>query len=441
MARPTKDDDAAAVPDSRMARMMRLGGLTSGLVSDMAVSGLRQLAQGKRPRLQDMAMTPMTARRITRDLRVMRGAAMKIGQMVSMDPGLVLPPEMTSILAALRDEARHMPPAQLRDVLDDAWGKDWRKRFTRFDVRPFAAASIGQVHRARTIDGRDMAIKVQYPAVRESIDSDIDNIATILRVSGMLPRGMNIAPLLANARQQLHEEADYTAEAEKLQAFRDVLAPGDRFVLPDFYADFSTPQVLAMQYIDCVPIDSLKDAPQDLRDRIAQELVTLVLRELFDFNMMQTDPNLANYRYDPVSQRIVLLDFGAVMQIDPTVATKFRRLLQVALDRDHTATEQAMQDIGYFDTTTTLMQRDLIMQMFDVAMAPLRHNEPFDFGTSALVSDLRDMGIALGRGRDMAHVPPAEILFLHRKIGGIYLVAAMLRAKLSLNALVMPFRP
>ncbi|MDP5335471.1 MAG: AarF/UbiB family protein, partial [Paracoccaceae bacterium] len=204
MSQHDQDHDAIALPGGRIGRLLRLGGMTSGLVGDMAAAGLRQLAQGQRPRMQQMILTPQTATRVTRDLRVMRGAAMKLGQMLSMDPGLVLPPEMTTILAALRDEAHHMPPAQLRDVLDAQWGRDWRRRFSRFDVRPFAAASIGQVHRAQTRDGRDLAIKVQYPGVRTSIDSDIDNVSTLLRLPGLLPREMDLAPMLREAKLQLH---------------------------------------------------------------------------------------------------------------------------------------------------------------------------------------------------------------------------------------------
>ena len=439
MSQDHADQDAAPVPDGRVGRLLRLGGMTSGLVGDMAVSGLRQIAKGQRPSLQTMMMTPMTAKRVTRDLRMMRGAAMKMGQMLSMDPGFVLPPEMTVIMAALRDEARHMPPQQLRDVLNAEWGHDWRRRFTRFDVRPFAAASIGQVHRAQTIDGRDLAIKVQYPAVRASIDSDIDNIAGLLRVSGMLPRGMDIAPMLAEARAQLHQEADYNAEADNLAAFNTFLAGSEDFLLPACHPDLSTPRVLAMTYIDSQPIEALETAPQSTRDQVAARMIDLVLRELFTFRTMQTDPNLANYRYDPVTGRIVLLDFGAVIRLGPELSAQFQNLLDAALSADPDATRAAMLDIGYFDRATSAHHSDLILEMFETAMTPIRQDSPFDFGTSDMVTKLRDMGIALGRDRDLAHVPPAETLFLHRKIAGIYLMAARLKARVAIRPIVAAY--
>jgi predicted unusual protein kinase regulating ubiquinone biosynthesis (AarF/ABC1/UbiB family) len=435
----TQDHHAAGahpVPGGRMGRMLRLGGMTSGILGDMVASGVRQVARGERPSLPGTLLTPATAARITRDLGRMRGAAMKLGQMLSMDTGLVLPPEMTAMMAALRADAPHMPPKQLQGVLDAEWGIGWYGRFARFDVRPFAAASIGQVHRATTRDGRELAIKVQYPGVRASIDSDIDNVAALLRLPGLLPREIDLAPMLAEAKRQLHQEADYAAEARHLAAFGGLLAGSEVFRLPELDAGLSTSQVLAMSYVQSEPIDALAEAPQALRDRVAGDLIDLVLRELFEFRLMQTDPNLANYRFDPASQRIVLLDFGATMAIDSALSDDFRRLLNVALDGDRAAVRDAMLRIGYFGEATVPRHQALIMDMFEAAMAPLRQAEPFDFGRSELIGTLRDMGLAMGTERELTHVPPPATLFLHRKIGGIYLLAAKLRARVALGPIV-----
>ncbi len=402
--------------------------------------GLRQMAQGRRPDMTSLLLTPANALRFTDGLSHMRGAALKLGQMLSMDTGLVLPPDLTRILAALRDDARHMPPKQLQGVLNAAWGTGWHKRFTRFDVRPFAAASIGQVHRAQTLDGRDLAIKVQYPGVRASIDSDIDNVAALMRLPGLLPRGMDIAPLMAEAKRQLHDEADYSAEGQHLARFGQLLEGSDAFVLPQFHADLSTPQILAMGYVQSQPLDALMDAPQTVRDRLAAELIHLVLRELFEFGAMQTDPNLANYRYDPASARIVLLDFGAVRTITPSLGADFRALLNAGLGGNADATRAAMQKIGYFDASVAHHYQDLIMAMFDAAMAPLRQETPFDFADNGLLERLRDMGLAIGNDRDLTHLPPAATLFLHRKIGGMYLLATSLRARVALRPMVERYR-
>ena len=430
----------APVPSGRGLRLLHMGGIVAGIAGGVIGGGLRQLAQGQRPELPNLLMTPTNALRLTDGLSHMRGAALKLGQMLSMDSGLVLSPQLTAILATLRDDARPMPPQQLRDVLNAEWGQGWLARFRKFDVRPFAAASIGQVHRAETRDGRSLAIKVQYPGVRVSIDSDVDNMAALMRLPGLLPKGMDIAPLLAAAKAQLREEADYTAEASHLRRFGQLMAGSVDFVVPDLQDDLSTGQVLAMTYVDSQPIDTLETAPQAVRDRAATDLIDLVLQELFTFRAMQTDPNLANYRIEPATGRIVLLDFGAVRPVDPGLSATFRALLNAALDRDAAARSAAMLRIGYFGPGTALQHQDLIQQMFDVAMDPLRQDSPFDFGQSDLLDRLRDMGLALGTERDLMHVPPAETLFLHRKIGGMYLLATRLRARVNLRQLANRYR-
>ena len=431
-----EDRTGAAVPTGRLGRLLRFGGIATGIAGGVAAGGLQALAQGRRPDAAQLLLTPANMLRLTDGLSHMRGAALKLGQMMSMDTGLVLPAELSALLGRMRDDARHMPPKQLQAVLNAEWGAGWYQRFARFDVRPFAAASIGQVHRAVTRDGRDLAIKVQYPGVRASIDSDVDNMATLLRLPGLVPRGMDLAPLLAEAKRQLHEEADYAAEAAHLRRFGTLLAGSDIFALPELQEDLSTPNVLAMTYLDSVPLDHLVEAPQAQRDRVAAALIELVLRELFDFGLMQTDPNLANYRHDPRTGRIVLLDFGAVQPVAPALADDFRQLARVALEGGAEETRAAMLRIGYFGPETQPHHQTLIQSMFDLAMTPLRQDAPFDFGQSDLLERLRDMGLAIGNDRDLAHVPPAATLFLHRKIGGMYLMAARLRARVGLRAMV-----
>ena len=214
-------------------------------------------------------------------------------------------------LARLRPDAKPMPFGQMDEVLTAAWGTGWDARFAQFGFTPIAAASIGQVHRATTKDGRPLAIKVQYPGIRQSIASDVDNVGTLLRVSGLLPAHLDVAPLLAEAKRQLHEEADYLREARCQAQFAALLADPPNLRIPTVHADWTTENVLAMDYVECVPIESLQRAPQAQRDEVASTLMGLLFRELFEFRLVQTDPNFANYRYDKASGRTELLDFGA----------------------------------------------------------------------------------------------------------------------------------
>jgi predicted unusual protein kinase regulating ubiquinone biosynthesis (AarF/ABC1/UbiB family) len=166
--------------------------MTTSIAGGMAAEAARKLSAGERPRTRDLLLTPANARRVADRLAQMRGAAMKVGQLISMEGGDVLPPEWASILARLRDQADFMPPQQLKKVLTQEWGADFLKQFKRFDVHPIAAASIGQVHKAETRDGRHLAVKVQYPGVARSINSDVDNVYGLIKMSGLSPKGLNL---------------------------------------------------------------------------------------------------------------------------------------------------------------------------------------------------------------------------------------------------------
>ncbi|PTE14086.1 ABC1 kinase family protein [Pseudogemmobacter blasticus] len=429
---------AVAVPSSRLARLAQLGGLASRIAGSVAAEGALQLARGQRPRMGDLILTPANARKVADQLAQMRGAAMKVGQLISMDAGDMLPPELAQILGRLRAEAHHMPGPQLKKVLTDAWGTDWLRRFQRFDVHPVAAASIGQVHRAQTRDGRDLAIKVQYPGVRRSIDSDVDNVAALLRMAGLVPRGVDVAPMLAEAKRQLHEEADYEREGRCLARFGELLAGETAFLVPGLHADLTTPDVLAMDFVQGIPIDDLAPAPQAERNRVMTLLIDLLFRELFEFRLMQTDPNFANYRHAPDTGRVILLDFGATREFPAVLADQYRGLLQAGLHGDRPGIRAAARQIGFLAEDTPAPLERAMLEMFEMSLEPLRHNGPFDFGASDLVTRMREAAMSMSDQRDHVRLPPMDTFYLQRKFGGIYLLASRMKAQVDLRRLITP---
>jgi predicted unusual protein kinase regulating ubiquinone biosynthesis (AarF/ABC1/UbiB family) len=429
---------ALSVPSSRLSRLAKLGGLASSIAGNVAADAARRFARGERPSMEDLLLTPANAIKLADELARMRGAAMKVGQLISMDAGDMLPPELADILARLRSEAHHMPWVQLKRVLNAAWGADWRRKFADFDVNPIAAASIGQVHRARALDGRDMAIKVQYPGVRASIDSDVDNVSTLMRLAGLVPKGVDIAPMLAEAKRQLHEEADYQSEGRRLAEFGALLADRPEFSAPALYEDLTRNNVLAMSYVEGGPIDDLATAPQGERDRVMTLLIGLLFRELFEFRLMQTDPNFANYLYAPKSGRIVLLDFGATRAFPETFVTLYRRLLRSGMEGDRAGLRAAAREIGFLAADAPEGLERAMLDMFELSIEPLRQETPFDFGASDLALRLRDAGMALAEYREHFTIPPMDTLFLQRKFGGIYLLATRMRARVDLRAQIAP---
>ena len=429
----------ASVPSGRWSRLVRLGGMATGVAGGMLAEGMRQIAQGNRPRVSDLLLTPANARRVTQQLVQLRGAAMKVGQLISMDSGDLLPPALADILARLRSDAQAMPKKQVLAVLNASWGAGWDRHFTEFSWTPVAAASIGQVHRAQRKDGRVVAVKIQYPGVRTSIDSDVDNVVGLLRMSGLLPRELDIQGLMDQAKRQLHEEADYLREGSYLKRYGELLADASDFVVPELHSDLTTQSVLTMSFVGGVPVESVVELAQTERDHVLGLLMGLLFRELFEFQLIQTDPNFANYRYDTSTRQLILLDFGATRPYQTRMVQGYRQLMAGAATSDQGLMHQAALGLGYFDAQTTEKHRLAVLQLFDLALEPLRHRGDYDFGSSDMATRLREAGMALGMERDCWHIPPIDALLLHRKLGGLYLLAARLKARVNVYELTQPF--
>jgi predicted unusual protein kinase regulating ubiquinone biosynthesis (AarF/ABC1/UbiB family) len=426
---------------SRLGRLSQLGRLAGSIAGGAMAEGARQIAGGRRPSIGDILLTPGNARRLGDRLSEMRGAAMKVGQLLSMDSGQLLPPQLGELLARLREDAHAMPLGQVAAVLKDAWGTGWENQFSRFSFTPLAAASIGQVHEAVLKDGRRLAVKIQYPGIRESIDSDVDNVATLLRLSNLVPEGMDLQPLLDEAKSQLHAEADYLREARALERFGAHLAQDPRFEVPAVVDSLTTQQVLSMRFLDGSPIESLVDAPPSQRNAAATALLELAIREVFDWGLVQTDPNFANYLFAAESGRIQLLDFGATRDYAGTAQAGLGALLRACIEGSDVDIQAAAADVGYLQPADPAAYRDSVVALLRSATEPARAQGDYDFARSDLAARMRDIVTEMRLRERFARVPPPEILFLHRKLGGLYLLLSRLRARVPVATLISPLLP
>lgn len=428
-----------SLPTHRISRFSKFASLATRVAGNVIAEGTKQIAKGNKPKAKDLLLTPQNIARLTDQLAHLRGAAMKLGQMLSMDAGDVLEPELADILSRLRSNADPMPAKQLNGVMEGSLGANWKAEFLSFNFKPIASASIGQVHQAYSDAGDNVAVKVQYPGIRKSIDSDVDNVGTLLKVVGLIPESVDYKGLLEEAKKQLHDEADYAREAQFAIRYHDALKEHPHFVVPKIHTESSSDSVLAMEFIDGSPIEQIEHYDQSTRDFVMHSLLELLFRELFEFKMVQTDPNFANYLYIENTRQIGLLDFGATREYSERFSTGYRQAFASVVNNDEQGLNDALEQIGFFSQTILPDQRQAILDLVKMACEPMLVDEPYDFKASGLAQKLREAGTILSMEQEYWHTPPADALFLHRKIGGMYLLAARIGAKVNIRQLVSPY--
>ncbi|MCS0444289.1 ABC1 kinase family protein [Vibrio diabolicus] len=428
-----------SLPTHRISRFSKFASLATRVAGNVIAEGTKQIAKGNKPKAKDLLLTPQNIARLTDQLAHLRGAAMKLGQMLSMDAGDVLEPELADILSRLRSNADPMPAKQLNGVMESSLGTSWKAEFLSFNFKPIASASIGQVHQAYSDTGDNLAVKVQYPGIRKSIDSDVNNVGTLLKVVGLIPESVDYKGLLEEAKKQLHDEADYTREAQFAIRYHDALKEHPHFVVPKIHTESCSDSVLAMEFIDGVPIEHIEHYDQSTRDFVMHSLLELLFRELFEFKMVQTDPNFANYLYIESTRQIGLLDFGATREYSERFSTGYRQAFASVMNNDEQGLNDALEQIGFFSQTILPDQRQAILDLVKMACEPMLVDEPYDFKASGLAQKLREAGTILSMEQEYWHTPPADALFLHRKIGGMYLLAARIGAKVNIRQLVQPY--
>jgi len=436
--KPTRP--AAPVPQGRARRFLHLGRAVSEMAAGAAAQGLQQLARGQRPDLAQLMLTPANARRLAERLSQMRGAVMKLGQLMSMDGHGVLPQPFAELLAGLRDQGHVMPATQLAEVLEREYGAGWHQRFRRFSFAPIAAASIGQVHRAETHDGRLLALKIQFPGVKASIASDIDNLALMLRLPGLGLPDVDTAPLLARVREQLHAETDYRAEARAATAYRTLIGSDPLLHVPAVHEEHSTEHILATDFAPGRAIDgtALSARPQAERDALALALCRLSVREFFELKLVQTDPNFGNYLYDEASGRIALLDFGATQAVAAQRVEDLREVGRALRAGNAARLRAAALQAGFIGAADAPAQSDGVVQLMLMAGEPLRTSGPYDFGASDLFARSYERGREQFFGPGYARLPPPDLLFLQRKFVGTFMLCTRLRAHVDVAALFEP---
>lgn len=415
-----------------MARTTLSAGLLLRLGINTSQSLMSDLFSVKRPDLKSALISKKNVTATVDTLKNLRGAAMKFGQLLSLDETVILSPDLAAIFAQLQSSGYSMTPSQLKKVLNHNWGDDWLKHFKYFDVRPFAAASIGQVHKATLKSGEVVAIKVQFPGVKQSIDSDLATLKFIMKTSGMLPENFPLEHYLSQCGDLLKRETNYELEAENINLFSGFLNGSKVIHVPKVYNKLSTDQTLTMSFLEGRELSNIMEFDQSARDEISLNLIELLFNEIFNFKMVQTDPNLANFLLTRGGKSICILDFGACCRVSEDTYRLYKELLSVALSLDLNCIKSFLQEKNFIPQETSMAGTKFLENIISVTINELSKDETFDFQKSKVFQLIVQENLNLYFDLIPSSVLGSDFIFIQRKIFGLILFFRSIGTKLPL---------
>jgi predicted unusual protein kinase regulating ubiquinone biosynthesis (AarF/ABC1/UbiB family) len=375
------------ITTGRARRLFSVGRLTTSVGGSYLWQVLKRPFQSAAGAQQDaLAAHIRNAERIVASSQELRGAFTKLVQLLSMRHDL-LPAEALEVLSVVQKSVPPMPWERVREVLARELGTAPESRFARFEHEAFAAASLGQVHRAELPDGARVAVKVQYPGVADTVRQDVRNVRALLRIFAGIARDVmrqDVDPheVTAELETRLHEEVDYLNEARNLERFAALLAGDPEVMIPRVYRELTTARVLTMEYLDGYPLQDIM-APgvdQELKDWVGVKLFSLLFRQVLELGALHTDPHPGNYlvTHHP---RLGMLDFGSVRFFEPSIRRAYLRLARGLVAGDDAEIGAACAALGFVTGDPAPFVR-----IMHVVCEPLVRDAPFDPRTYDLMA-------------------------------------------------------
>ncbi len=423
-------------PVSRSSRFLKLSALSGKVGSSYlgeAVKGAFLDAESKARSLLDT--NTQNALRVARTFGELKGAVMKVGQMMSLQEDM-LPPEMREILRGLQKQAPPVQFERLLSVLQTELGSDLDVHFAEISKHAYASASIGQVHRGKLKDGREVVIKIQYPKVDTTVDSDLKNLRMfVLSFKKVLPLKANVDELFQEARARLTEELDYRLELMNMIEFRELFKNDERFIIPAPVRKLSTRRVLTTEFYPGLSADALcaEDVPQERRDIAGANLADAALTQFFAFHTLQADPNLANFSFTE-DDRVIMYDFGCVKRFPAAFVEGIRRLAADALKGDYDRLPGDLEALGVVDLGRQRLPVDVYRIYADTAFSELRGPGLYDFATTDLHKQIIDLDRKYW-AKAFDFDVPADAIFMWRTLVGMYGNLRKLQARVPMRAL------
>jgi predicted unusual protein kinase regulating ubiquinone biosynthesis (AarF/ABC1/UbiB family) len=407
----------ADITSGRARRLLSVGGLTSAVGSSYLWQALKRPFQSHERADEDLLAAHIrNAERVVAGSAELRGAFMKLVQMLSMRTDL-LPSEALERLAVVQSSVPPMPYERVRDVLVHELGAPPEERFATFEHDAFAAASLGQVHRATLDDGTIVAVKVQYPNVAETVRQDLKNVRALVKavttlIRDVMRQDFDREEVVRELEARLQEELDYRREAANVERFRRLFADDREVTIPRVFPERSSERVLTLEFLDGYPLQDIMAPGVDeaLKRWVAEKLYRMLWRQVLEFGVLHADPHPGNYlvTHHP---RIGLLDFGSVRVFEPSIRRGYLRLARGLLAHDDGEIGAACLDLG-------LAKGDPapLVAMMHVLCEPLECDAPFDPATFDVIA--RGMQITeIALANRVFHAPGHPVFLLRALMG------------------------
>ena len=429
------------IPQRGVARTARLASLPLG-VAGRATVGLGRRLTGQAPEDVQAELAQRTAEQLFAVLGQLKGGAMKFGQALSVFEAAL--PEASAApyreaLTRLQEAAPPMAPATMHRVLDEQFGTSWRSRFSSFDDVPAAAASIGQVHRAVWADGREVAVKIQYPGAGPALMADFNQLSRFAKVFAMISPGLDVKPLLAELKARVSEELDYTLEAAAQRQFVAAYEGDPDIVAPRVVA--SAPKVIVSEWLEGTPLSKIiASGTQEQRNRAGRLLALLHFSAPQRCQLLHADPHPGNFRLLD-DGRIGVLDFGAMARLPNGTPEALGRITRLVLEGDTEAVMAAML-VERFIRPGMSIDAEKVMDYLRPILEPVVQSE-FTFTREWMreqaqrIGDPRNEAARVGR---MLNLPP-EYLLLHRVTLGSIGVLCQLGARAPYRQIAETWQP
>jgi predicted unusual protein kinase regulating ubiquinone biosynthesis (AarF/ABC1/UbiB family) len=435
------NDQVTDIPRWAMSRTVKLASLPLGYAGRAAL-GFGKRVTGIDPEEVTAQIQQRTAEQLFSVLGQLKGGAMKVGQALSIFEA-ALPEEFAgpyrAALTKLQNAAPPLPAASVHKVLAAELGKDWRRQFAEFDDKPSAAASIGQVHRAVWSDGRQVAVKVQYPGAGDALIADLNQLSRFATLFKVLQPGLEVKPLIQELRDRLGEELDYTLEARSQRAFAEAYAGDEEILVPEVVA--GTARVLVTEWIDGAPLSKIiSSGTQPQRDLAGLRLATLHFSGPARTGLLHADPHPGNFML-LADGRLGVLDFGAVSRLPDGLPEPVGRITRLALDGEADKVFDGLQQEGFIRKNVEVDPEE-VLDYLRPMLEPLQA-ERFQFSRAwlrqeaARVASPRSPAYQLGKNLNL----PPSYLLIHRVTLGSIGVLCQLEACAPYRSVVAEWLP